>query len=204
MMKILDYYKGICADMLSCKALSHPILLTAVFLTAKYGVFWLIVKVMPDQDLDFIGGIFLYFVINFLSDGCFLIFCSYLLFCRNLTYKFYIAWFMILSMSLMFDNYVSVDIFTALSIPICVYFLSVSIVLKSFLPIAYAIVYLLSYCIVIFIVIKSFVGDCFIIILYFACPLAWAFYFKYAFKRRYMRNIVGGDKISDDKECADG
>lgn len=96
MSKIINFCKPVYADLIAGKLLLHPILLTAAFLVASSGAFWLIDDVIfgCGYGWDFVGeGIFFMFC-SFAIDAYFLTFCSYLLFRAYFTrrHKFYLAW----------------------------------------------------------------------------------------------------------------
>ncbi|WP_297883366.1 hypothetical protein, partial [uncultured Campylobacter sp.] len=75
--------------------------------------------------------------------------------------------------------------FLASLIATSIYLLFLSVVCKRFLPIIYAAVFVASYALAIYIVFKTELFGFFssVQVLLIVCPLLWAFYFKFEFKR---------------------
>lgn len=70
MPKIVNFFRCVCTDIFAGRILLHPILLTAAFLAARSGAFWLINNAIfgLGYDWGFLGDIFFsifcYFIIN--------------------------------------------------------------------------------------------------------------------------------------------
>ena len=69
MPKIVIFFKCVCTDIFAGRVLLHPILLTAAFLAARSGAFWLIDnEIFGPVTIGILGDIFFsifcYFIIN--------------------------------------------------------------------------------------------------------------------------------------------
>lgn len=201
MSKIINFCKPVYADLIAGRLLLHPILLTAAFLVASSGAFWLIDDVIFGRGYgwDFVGeGIFFMFC-SFAIDAYFLTFCSYLLFRAYFTRRHKFIWlglgvFILISciygyLSAHIDHQkegVLACFFAASLIAICIYILLAAFAAKSFWPIVYAVIYPVSFFAAVWLIFRT-QGYYILEILQTLCPLAWAFHFKVKFKQEQTR-----------------
>lgn len=81
-------------------------------------------------------------------------------------------------------------------IAICIYLLVAAIKLKRFLPAICALAYVLSYVFCVWIYFKIPLKSLYVIrALFFLCPLAWTFYFKYEFQKSLAKDATSDDEI---------
>ena len=209
MPKIVIFFKCVCTDIFAGRVLLHPILLTAAFLVARSGAFWLINNAIfgLGYDWGFLGhGFFLMFY-HFIINAYFLVFCSYMLFRASFARWLKFIWLVLAIFILIgciygyFDAHINrqkegvfAGFFIASLIAICAYVLVITIELKSFLPIAYTVVYLISFSASIWLVFNT-QGNYTAMVLNILCPLAWTFYFKYKFKGALAKNAENESKI---------
>ena len=87
MPKIVIFFKCVCTDIFAGRVLLHPILLTAAFLAARSGAFWLINNAIfgLGYDWGFLGDGFFLMFYHFIINAYFLVFCSYMLFRASFT-----------------------------------------------------------------------------------------------------------------------
>lgn len=158
-------------------------------------------------DWGFLGDGFFLMFYHFIINAYFLVFCSYMLFrasfVRRLKFiRLGLAIFIIIGCIYgYFDadidrqkEGVFVGFFIASLVAICAHVLVITIELKSFLPIAYTVVYLISFSASIWLVFNT-QGNYAAMVLNTICPLAWAFYFKSKFKKTLAKNAENESKI---------
>lgn len=196
MTKVVNFCKSTVADVLADRMLMHPVLLVATFLTAKYAAFWLMTDVImgTSYDYGFFGLIFLYLMFSFVSGAYFLVFCFYLLFATSFSRKFRLLWLVFAALILAgcVWGYIGADInrqkegvivgfLIASLVAICIYILAAVFATKSFLLLAYAIIYLISFAGAVWLI---YMADYLLFALETLCPLAWAFYFRSEFNHQ--------------------
>lgn len=211
MPKIANSFKCACTDIFAGKALLHPILLTAAFLVARSGAFWLINNAIFGRGYDWglLGdGLFLMFY-YFIINAYFLVFCSYLLFRTSFARWLKFIWLVLGIFILVgciygyFDAHIDrqkegvfAGFFISSLVAICAYVLVTTIELKSFLPIAYTVIYLISFSVSIWLVFNTNMqGNYTAMFLNILCPLAWTFYFKSKFKGMLAKSAENESKI---------
>nr|WP_314167312.1 hypothetical protein [uncultured Campylobacter sp.] len=195
-----SYFKNLYADLRVGRLLLHPILVTAAFLAARRLCYYIIFHFIFDRwyGWDFVGeGIFV-FMLEFTCCAYFITTCTHFLLVRKIKYSFALIWaaLAVLLVAACFLGYYRVDInhqkegvlysfFLASLIAASIYLLFLSVVCKRFLPIIYAAVFVASYALAVYIVFKaqSFGAFSSAWALSIVCPLLWAFYFKFEFKR---------------------
>ena len=195
-----SYFKNLGVDLRAGKPLLHPILVTAAFLAARRLCYYIIFHFIFDRwyGWDFIGKGGFVFMLEFTCSAYFITLCTHFLLVRKIRYSFALIWaaLAILLVTACFWGYYRVDIdhqkegvfysfFLASLIATSIYLLFLSVVCKRFLPIIYAAVFVASYALAIYIVFKTELFGFFSSVqaLLIVCPLLWAFYFKFEFKR---------------------
>ena len=197
--KSINYLERICADLLAGRALLHPILLTVAFLAAKFGTIYLtrIAILGHEYHRGNFGGELFYISFDFTANAYFIALCLHWLLSgaikRSLTPLR--AALAILIVAACILGYLDADehyqkegtmfyFFAGSLIAICIYLLVAAIKLRRFLPAICALAYVLSYVFCVWIYFQIPLKSLYVIrALFFLCPFAWAFYFKYEFQK---------------------
>ena len=224
MKRLINFLKRIYTDLLTGRALLHPILLTAIFLAAKFGTIYLthIAIFGREYSWENFGEKPFYMSFDFTANAYFIALCLHWLLTgaikRSFTQLRTALALLIVAACIL--GYLGADehfqkegtmfyFFAGSLIAICIYLLVATIKLKRFLPTICAIAYVLSYVFCVWIYFKIPLKSLYVIrALFLLCPLAWTFYFKYEFQKSLAKdaardgeilNNTSGDEISESK-----
>ena len=211
MKKSINFLRRICADLLAGRALLHPILLTAVFLAAKFGTIYLtrIAILGREYHRGNFGGELFYISFDFTANAYFIALCLHLLLDGAIkrTLAPLRAALALLIVAACILGYLDADehyqkegtmfyFFAGSLITICIYLLVAAIKLRRFLPAICALAYVLSYVFCVWIYFQIPLKSLYVIrALFFLCPLAWTFYFKYEFQKSLAKDATSDDEI---------
>ena len=211
MKRLINFLKRIYADLLAGRALLHPILLTAAFLMAKFGTIYLTHVAIFGREYSWenFGEELFYVSFDFTANAYFIALCLHWLLSgaikRSLApLRTGLALLIVAACIL---GYLDADehyqkegtmfyFFAGSLITICIYLLVAAIKLKRFLPAICALAYVLSYVFCVWIYFQIPLKSLYVIrALFFLCPLAWAFYFKYEFQKSLAKYAASNDEI---------
>ena len=211
MKKSINFLRHIYADLLAGRALLHPILLTAAFLAAKFGTIYLtrIAILGREYHRGNFGGELFYISFDFTANAYFIALCLHWLLAGAIKRSLapLRAALAILIVAACILGYFDADehyqkegtmfyFFAGSLIAICIYLLVAAIKLKRFLPVICALAYVLSYVFCVWIYFQIPLKSLYVIrALFFLCPLAWAFYFKYEFQKSLAKDAASNDEI---------
>ena len=211
MKKSINCLERICADLPAGRALLHPILLTAAFLMAKFGTIYLtrIAILGREYHRGNFGGELFYISFDFTANAYFIALCLHLLLDGTIkrTLAPLRAALALLIVAACILGYLNADehyqkesamfyFFAGSLIAICIYLLVAAIKLKRFLPVICVLAYVLSYVFCVWIYFQIPLKSLYVIrALFFLCPLAWAFYFKYEFQKSLAKDAASNDEI---------
>jgi len=213
--RLINFLKRIYADLLAGRALLHPILLTAAFLAAKFGTIYLtrIAILGREYHRGNFGGELFYISFDFTANAYFIALCLHWLLSgaikRSLAPLRTGLALLILAACIL--GYLDADehyqkegtmfyFFAGSLIVICIYLLVAAIKLKRFLPVICVLAYVLSYVFCVWIYFQIPLKSLYVIrVLFFLCPLAWTFYFKYEFQKSLAKDAASSDEISKSK-----
>ena len=211
MKRLINFLRRICTDLLAGRALLHPILLTAAFLAAKFGTIYLTQVAIFGREYSWknLGGEPFYMYFDFTANAYFIALCLHLLLDGAIkrTLAPLRAALALLIVAACILGYLDADehyqkegtmfyFFAGSLIAICIYLLVAAIKLKRFLPVICVLAYVLSYVFCVWIYFQIPLKSLYVIrALFFLCPLAWTFYFKYEFQKSLAKDAASNDEI---------
>ena len=210
MKRLINFLRRIYADLLAGRALLHPILLTAVFLAAKFGTLYIIDEKILESgyDLGIFGEFAYYIFFDFVAGAFFIILCAHVIYAASKVQSLKILRKILLAVILASCalgyfasdiNYQKIGVLEAFLIAslicICIYSVAIEILSDCSNAVFLGFTYVLNYIGALFVIFHTQAADVVAVILIILCPLAWAFYFKYEFQKSLARDAASNDEI---------
>ena len=196
--RLINFLGRIYADLLAGRALLHPILLTAVFLAAKFGTLYVIdEKILGSgYDLGIFGEFAYYIFFDFVAGAYFIALCAHIIYASPKVKSLKILRKILLAAILASCalgyfasdvNYQKLGVLEAFLIAslicICIYSVATEISNDRSNAVFWGFAYVLNYIGALFVIFHAQAAEVVAVILIILCPLVWMFYFKYEFQK---------------------